>query len=76
MTSAVDRGRLASPLAWANANEQCTEGCMPQDKELEQSLLEEFSVTELEDRFEFVMKCDENCGCPPKAPAPADTTVT
>ena len=36
-----------------------------------EELLEEFAITELEDRLEFVMKCDTNCGCPgPTPPAP------
>ena len=31
-------------------------------------VLEEFSIMELEDRFEFVMKCDGNCSCHPPQP--------
>ncbi|HEX8276361.1 MAG TPA: hypothetical protein VF615_27215 [Longimicrobiaceae bacterium] len=35
----------------------------PSAEALPEELLEEFAITELEDRLEFVMKCDNNCGC-------------
>ena len=44
---------------------------IPQANAIPEDLLEEFAITELEDRLEFVMKCDNNCGCPgPTPPAP------
>jgi len=27
--------------------------------------VDEFSIVELEDRLEFLERCDGNCGCPP-----------
>jgi hypothetical protein len=36
------------------------------EKDLSQfELLDEFSITELEQRLEFEAWCDGNCGCPP-----------
>lgn len=31
---------------------------------IQDDLLEEFSITELEDRLEFEAWCDKNCTCP------------
>jgi hypothetical protein len=35
-------------------------------------LLDEFSITELEQRLEFEAWCDWNCGCGPDSPPPPD----
>ena len=40
------------------------------ERELNQlGLLEEFSITELEQRLEFEAWCDWNCGCSPPPPS-------
>lgn len=36
-----------------------------------ESLLEEFSIEELDDRLEFTAWCDGNCRCPVKPAEPA-----
>lgn len=36
--------------------------------------LDEFSITELEDRLEFAEICNDNCRCQPDAPAPTTST--
>lgn len=41
------------------------------EKDLSQfGLLDEFSITELEERLEFEAWCDWNCGCGPGDPPP------
>ena len=49
------------------------------EKELSQlGLLEEFSITELEQRLEFEAWCDGNCDCQPinSSSCPINTTCT
>ena len=36
----------------------------PKLNRVQEDLLEEFSITELEDRLEFEAWCDKNCSCP------------
>lgn len=33
-------------------------------EQMQDDLLEEFSITELEDRLEFETWCNKNCNCP------------
>ena len=43
------------------------------EKDLSQfGLLDEFSITELEERLEFEAWCNWNCGCNPPPPANSD----
>jgi hypothetical protein len=43
-------------------SEKHPEGLVPAGKG--ELMIEEFSIVELEDRLEFLDRCNTNCGCP------------
>jgi hypothetical protein len=55
------------------ANSKNAEGLVPASKG--ELMIEEFSIVELEDRLEFLDRCNSNCSCPgpkPVDPVPVD----